>query len=186
MVAELRDGLLEEDTVHVQVSDAARTLIGSTSMLEVTSKGHFSLDIVANCTSCNIFHKPFRLHAVNTGHIMVELLEEVDHSWHVLRSIVESSSQDGAVAAEVAFLVRSSALVNLLNRDVEHDDVGGQKTLLGHKDSLSTSLGESFKDPTSACAVCHLDTLLDKLNQKQVVKISAEFLQLLTDLSGEA
>ena len=117
---------------------------------------------------------------------MVELLEEVDHSWHVLRSIVESSSQDGAVAAEVAFLVRSSALVNLLNRDVEHDDVGGQKTLLGHKDSLGTSLGESFKDPTSACAVCHLDTLLDKLNQKQVVKISAEFLQLLTDFSGKA
>ena len=135
-------------------------------MLVVPCKNLFSLDVMTNGTSCDVLHKPFRLHSINTCDIMVEFLEEVDHSWHVLRSIVESSSQDSAVATEIILLLGSSALVNLFNRDVEHDDVIGQETLLCHENGLGASLRETFKDPTSTSTVCHLNTLLDQLNQK--------------------
>lgn len=80
-MSKLRDALLKEDTVHMKVLNAARSLAAScVFVLEVTSEAHSGLQVLADGLNCDMLDKPFRFHRVDSCDAIIEFLEEVDSS----------------------------------------------------------------------------------------------------------
>ena len=171
-VGELGDALFEEDAVHVQIIDAARALRGSASVLVVASELHARFQVLADGLHGDVLDEPLRLHTIDAGHTVVELLEEVNGRWQVLVGVVDAALQDDSIAAYILVLEWCSALVDLFHGDADVDEVGWKQALLGHQDCLLAGLWEVLEDPTTAGTVCHLDTLLNQLHQHQVIKVT--------------
>ena len=123
-VVELADALLKERAIHVQVSDAAGHFLGSVQVLGFAGELHASAQVVTDSLDGDILHKPFGFHAINTGHIVVELLEEVDHQRHVFHREFQTTLQNVSIAAKVFIAKRCSALVDLFHGKVAEDYIG--------------------------------------------------------------
>ena len=89
VVCELRDALLEEDTIHVKVLNAASPLATSlVLMLEVACEFHAGLQILADSLDSSVLGEPLGFHGIYSCDIVVEFLEEVDDAGQICLSIL--------------------------------------------------------------------------------------------------